>query len=356
MEWVRDFKHLTSKNLSEKQLKRNASTLVEAHIINLKKPNWDPFAKNFGNQGINSNTPILECLDFWLAHRKKKFELGAIGKQRLAASINIHKQFSNWIKKELMELKSPSAFTELDISLFFDVKTKECNWGKETFNSYRDDLKNFFIFLMKEKVIDFNPVSGIERKSTIQDGTMYVVYEEDELNLVMKLLRESPEYVSLLISCKILYYYSIRLEEQLKLQVKDYNPAKKILTIPRAKTKNKNDASYEIDDDLNQLLSSFIYGSPPEYFIFGSRGKPNSKRLAYGYLGQKWRKFRKKFNLDPKLKLYALKHTSSFYSLQGGESWETLSLRLRHSSPSATQKYTKKITQLPIKRAPDNKF
>ena len=235
-----------------------------------------------------------------------------------------------------------------------NTKTTELSWGKETYNSYRDNIKSFFIYLIKLKIITENPVTGTLRKSTKNDSTMYEVFEVNELEAVHKLLNESPQYFSLLVASKFLYKYSIRLEEQLQLQIKDYTTSTRLLRT--INTKNKDEANFELDDEMHNLLMRLIINSPPEYYIFGDRSRPSSTRLAYGYFGQKWRKFRKLHNISDKLKLYALKHTSAFYLLEDGNSLTIVSRQMRHANQAITKRYTKKHFKKPIVSVSNSRF
>ncbi|GEM_PF-2678284 len=54
--------------------------------------------------------------------------------------------------------------------------------------------------------------------------------------------------------------------------------------------------------------------------------------VAVEFFGQKCRKFREKHDIPETLKLYAVKHTSAYFAIEGGEFISQLSTRLRHTN------------------------
>ncbi|WP_183568747.1 tyrosine-type recombinase/integrase [Mucilaginibacter sp. SP1R1] len=328
-------------NLTDRELMNNAHDLADAIIGLLKKQSYNPITGTFSDTPIiTPSTSIIDCTANWINYRQKEFGNDSIGETRLESSKNIINHFVKWLLKENFQYRKPGTFNELDLADFLNSKTKEHGWNKETFNSYRDDIKSFFIYLIKLKVIEDNPVSGVPRKNTKNDTTIFKIYEEDELSNVLKLLNESKEYLNLLVAAKMLYKYSIRLEEQLKLQIENYNPQKRLLVVPPQKTKNGDEAIFQIDEEMHLLLMRLIREYPSKCYIYGNRSKPAPDRLAYGFFGQKWRKFRDKHNISKELKLYALKHSSAHYSLEEGEEEVKLSKRMRHSKLSTTRRYS----------------
>jgi integrase len=346
-------------NLSDKQLLRNAQDLADALIIQLKKTSFNPVTGTFSDvQLLTPSNTIKECADNYLTYRKKKYEAGAITKTRIDKSNTVIKHFIDWLATEKYLYRKPGSFNEIDIEGFFNDKTSQLKWGKETWNDYRDNLKSFFIYLIKLKIIADNPVTGIEVKNTKYDSTIFKIYTEEELNHVANTLYNSPEYFSLLVAAKLLSKYSVRLEEQLTLQIKDYDSTNSLLTIPTSKTKNGNEAIFHFDDEMNELIIKLIGdNNPSDYYIFGDRNKPSKARLANGYLGQRWRKFRAKYNINSDLKLYALKHSSAYYAKEDGESLEALSERLRHSDIKTTRRYSdNRLNKKPIKAVSNSRF
>jgi integrase len=349
-----------SSNLSgwktEKQIVKAANVLVD-DLIDLLSTGWSPFTGSIQKVSLTKNSNIGDCLAEYNAYRKGKYDNKAITKNRYITSNIAVKHFSNWINENGYQFRKPSSFTLIDMTNFFDSASSKNNWSKETFNTYRSDIKSFWIYLKELRVVDnYDFIAKIPHKNTRKDSSMYKIYTEEELEIINKILANDPAYKSLYLVSKLLYYYNIRLEEQLKLQIKDYNPKTKLLTIPPNKTKNGDEAVFELDSDTAELLEVTIADYPAEYYFINLNNRPRQVRLAYGAIGQRWRKLRKKYNISDSLKFYALKHSSSFYALADGESLPALQQRLRHILESTTRRYTGKLNQNIIKPSSNKRF
>ena len=345
-----------AKYKTEKQIVKAANCLVE-DIIDLLSQGWSPLTGAIQKASLTKQSNIGDCITEYNAYRKTKFENNAITKSRFITSNIAIKHFSNWINENGFQFRKPASFTLIDISNFFDSASSTNNWGKETFNTYRSDIKSFWIYLKELRVVDnYDFISKVPHKNTRKDSSMYKVYTEEELEIINKILANDPAYKSLYLASKLLYYYNIRLEEQLKLQIKDYNPKTKLLTLPPSKAKNGDEAAFELDSDTAELLESTIAGYPAEYYFINLNNRPRQVRLAYGAIGQRWRKLRKKYDISDNLKFYALKHSSSYYALADGESLPALQQRLRHILESTTRRYTGKLNLNVIKGSTNKRF
>ncbi|WCT14403.1 hypothetical protein [Mucilaginibacter jinjuensis] len=89
---------------------------------------------------------------------------------------------------------------------------------------------------------------------------------------------------------------------------------------------------YTLDMHLKSAL--FLY-------VFGRGIKGSAHQACDGYLDQRWRTFRKLYNIPVHLKFYALKHSSNYYDLQDGASFEEIRQRNRHSNLQVTTLYIK---------------
>ncbi|WP_431294384.1 tyrosine-type recombinase/integrase [Pedobacter sp. P26] len=164
------------------------------------------------------------------------------------------------------------------------------------------------------------------------------------------LLIGAPNYRDLLIACKFLFEYNIREAEQLRIQLGWINWEKGELTIPETViergrmvngTKNGLMAKFQLRKDMLDLLAEYI-GSfdDKSNFLFGGHYKPGATQRNKQFLSNRWWKFREDFQLSKNLKLYALKHTGNYESLET-VGIEKLSKMARHSSISQTQDYVK---------------
>ena len=354
-EVIRNGRDLTGK-LTQKELYKNAEILADSYI-DLLREGWSPFNPT-EKKVLTSTSSISDCITHYLTIRKTEYDNDAISKNRYdSINIVLGKWFTEWLKKNNYQFRKPSSFTYTDFKNFFDTYIKARRWGKETQNTYRDVIKMFYIFLKEEKVVDdYFAIAKIEYKNTRNDSTHFKIFQEDELELVNKLVRADKAYFNLFLGAKLLYNYNIRLEEQLKFQIEDYDYDTKILTLPADKTKNGEEARFQLSGEEVKLLEDHIEGYPKKYYIYGKSAKPDVKRFAYGYFGQKWRKFREQYNIPDRLKIYALKHSSSFYALDDGVPIPELQKRLRHVLESTTRRYQKGLEKAAITSVKDSRF
>jgi len=366
-------------NMTEKELMDEAGVIVDS-LIHLMETGYNPLSGKIETPALTPNSRIDKAIEMYLEQRKKEFDNGTITKSRFSTSeVTLRVHFLNWLNKENFLHRKPASFTHSDFVNFFGAKTKERKWGKETRNTYREIIKQFWIYLKEHKVVeDYTGISKIKHLNTSRDSTYFKIYNEEELKIVNSLLRADPAYRNLYISAKLLYQNNIRLEEQLKLQLEDYNPNNQVLTIPPHKTKNGDESSFQISNEVATFLNERWEKYPKEYYILGLNNKPRPERLAYGAIGQRWRKFRTKYSkmvdedgkplLDENgkplppliphhLKFYALKHSSSFYAIEDGESLEALQKRLRHADLKTTRRYAEDRLNKPIlKGSTDGRF
>lgn len=161
----------------------------------------------------------------------------------------------------------------------------------------------------------------------------------------------------LYIAAKLIYKYNIRPIELIRVQVKDINLADHLLTLPVDKTKNGNEAQFTLDGKTVELLTGYLKHNSPYLFIFGNKGKGSMFQACDDYLGHRWRAFKNDNNLPKHLKLYALKHSSNYYDLESGVSFEEIRQRNGHSNLQVTTLYIKeRLFKNAIQASPSSKF
>lgn len=107
------------------------------------------------------------------------------------------------------------------------------------------------------------------------------------------------------------------------------------------KTKNGNEAKWELTDELFNLFDNYVGNTPKEYFVFANRNTPKAIRAHKDFLGQRWRAFREKYDISSHLKFYALKHSADWYDLESGVGIQTISQRNIHANPNVIVAYVK---------------
>ncbi|RKR82670.1 site-specific recombinase XerD [Mucilaginibacter gracilis] len=337
-------------------LKKQAKEMVPA-LIHLLSNGWNPIENTFNDLPITPLSTIQECIAYWLKEREIKVSNNAMKPKGLKTNGYLMDYFTKWLTEKKYLFRKANTFTQIDIDNFLQKTSQERKWGKVTYNCYRQDLGTFFNFLLTLKIISENPVNLTKKKSTKKDSSRFKIYEEDELKNVVELLRKDARYLGLYIATKFIFHYNIRPIELTRIQVSDIDFSKRILTLAPEKTKNGDEAVFKLNDETFILLDDLVADQPPDFFVFGHKCKPSRLQIHQDYFGQKWRSFREDYNLSSHLKLYALKHSSNYYDLEGGVSFEEIRQRNRHSSLQVTTLYIReRLNKNQIKASGSLKF
>lgn len=322
------------------------SILLEAKqaaqdFVTLLKNNWNPSTRSYNEISLSPLSSILDCMTYYLKSIEKSFNANAICFTRLKNTRILMMHFKSYLEAEQLLLIRASSITSIHIKEMLDSKSAEKSWGKVTYNTYLVDLSTFFNFLLNHNIIPENPARKVIKKNTKHDSTRFKVYEKEELENVASKLAADKRYYGLFVATQLLYKYNIRPIELTRIQVKDIDFDKGLLTLPASKTKNGNEARFLLDEKTQALLADFTDKADSEWFIFGGRNKPCASQVCADYFGQNWRLFKKRHKLPAHLKLYALKHTSNYYDIEGGASYEEIRQRNRHANLQITTLYVK---------------
>lgn len=337
---IRVRKFIGQNNGDRKLIQVEAKKAIPA-IVDLLEANWNPLKNAYNALKISPLSSISHCIEYWLQARITACENNSISAKKLKADKIVMMHLKDYLTKRGLMNNRISAITSIHLKEFLDNKAFERNWNKVSYNTYRVDIGTFFNYLVSLTVIKTNPVLKIPKKSIKHDSSRFKVFEAEELKMVAELLSKDKYFIGLHIASKILFKYNIRPIELTRIQVQDIDWQKQILTLAPNKTKNGNEARFMLDNEVIELLKVFVEDVPQHYYIFCQRNKPSPTQTFADYFGQRWRAFRKKYSLPSHLKFYALKHTSNYYDLQNGASFEEIRQRNRHSNLQVTTLYIK---------------
>jgi integrase len=333
-------KYVGKNNGNLKKVKDEAKGLV-LDLVTMLGNNWNPITNLQNEVALNSNSSIVNCIDYWLGKREEAFKNQSIGKTALKNNKILMAHFKSHLEIENLCHFKASSITSIHIREFLDAKAYERNWGKVTYNTYLVDLGTMFNYLKELKIVADSPCDKVSKKNTKFDSSRFKVFEKEELLQVSSLLSSDRRYFGLHLAMKLLFKYNIRPLEIIRLQIRDVDFNNALLTIPHFKTKNRNDARFKLDAEIVSLLKAIIQDHPADWFIFGGRNKPGAKQMCDEYFGQNWRYFKKQHDLPSHLKLYAIKHTSNYYDIENGASFEEIRQRNRHANLQVTTLYVK---------------
>ncbi|RYF17062.1 MAG: hypothetical protein EOO42_16080, partial [Flavobacteriales bacterium] len=323
-----------------KQIRSEAKNLI-LELITLLNDNWNPITDLQNEEVINSTSSIEECIAYWINKRQESLKNQSIAKKTLKNNKILMMHLRSFLDNSSLSHIKAKNITNVHVKEFLDTKAFERKWGKVSYNTYLIDLGTFFNYLKDLKIIKENPCNKVSKKNTRFDSTRFKVFEKEELLTVSTLLSSDKSFYGLHIATKLLFQYNIRPLELTRLQISDLILKDALLIIPPTKTKNGNEARFRLDEQIINLLTSLIADYTKEYYIFGGRSKPSQQQVCADYFGQSWRFFKKKYNLPNHLKLYALKHTSNYYDIESGASYEEIRQRNRHANLQVTTLYIK---------------
>ncbi len=319
-------------------LKKEAKELVP-DLINLLSKGWNPVNRTYNDLPITPLSSIKDCIEFWLQEREVKVQNKAMKPKALKMNRYLMDYFIKWLTEKKYLFRKTDTFTKIDIDNFLEKTSKERGWGKVSYNCYRIDLGTFFNFLVTLKIVSENPVPLSAKKNTKRDSSRFKIYEEDELKTVVELLVKDERYFGLYVASKMVFLYNLRPVELTRIQIKDIDFSKMLLTLDAEKTKNYNEAVFKLNTEMFILLDELASNNPPDFYLFGHRCKPSAQRFHEDYFGQKWRIFRTEYGISEHLKFYALKHSSNYYDLEDGASYEEIRQRNRHGNLQVTTLY-----------------
>lgn len=335
---VRIRKYLNKNNGDTRKIKAEAKeTIVE--VVELLAADWNPITGHINPVELKPHANIVTCIDTWLTAKEKDYSNQSIGQKRLKGLRIIMMHFKSYLTHENQLHLKASTITNVHIKDFLDSKAFERKWSKVSYNTYRVDMGTFFEYLVDLKVIKDNPVIKVPGKVTKYDSSRFKVFETEELTAVAELLANDKAFLGLHLAAQLVFRYNIRPLEITKIQVRNIDFTKGILVLDAYKTKNRNEATFKIDDGMLIALNDLIDSADPEYFVFGGWNKPSANQTCVDYFGQRWRIFRKKYELPTHLKFYALKHSSNYYDIESGAVYEEIRQRNRHANLQITTLY-----------------
>jgi integrase len=302
---------------------QQANDLIGVYIDILSK-GYNPIDGTFPDYvRLSPQSSIMDCIVRWLEKREADVESKVIKPAELEITQFVFDYYQKFLKKNSILLEKPSSFTSNDITLFMRNIEKNRKLSKVTYNAYLSRLSFFYKYLVNERLLDYNPCGNVERYKTKKLKTRFKIFEDDELATVKNLLETDKEYQDLLIAVNLLYGYRIRLAEQLRIQLGWIDWKKSLLILPETDevskentTKNGIEATFELSGSILKLLENYIGDKKDKkLFLFGGHGKLSLEARHKEFLTGRWRRFRLKHNLPKHLKLYALKHTSNYNSV-----------------------------------------
>ena len=200
-------------------------------------------------------------------------------------------------------------------------------------------LKNFFRFLMREKLVENKAIMAIRsaRPNKILPHPLSAEQAQKFLKLARTLQKEPWQGERDVALFTLMYGAGLRIAEALSLNVKDIPLNQDAMTITGKGNKQRLVPLLPaVKKAIKKYLDVHPCSTPDAPLFVGARGD----RINPGVVQRNVRQIRYALNLPDTVTPHALRHSFATHLLQGGGDLRSVQELLGHSSLSATQRYT----------------
>jgi len=250
-----------------------------------------------------------------------------------------------------VDLRQFCLFLESEkINRWEDVSSKTVrNWmvqlindGKSPVTIHRkiSAIKSFFRFLMREQVIDTNPVNGVTVPKKPKRLPVFVKEKEMDLLLDTVHFGEGFDGVRDRFIISLLYATGMRLSELVNLRIPGIDRGQRVIKVLGKRNKERIIPYYkELDKDLAEYLSIRNNTFPDcgtDVLILTSKGKPAYPKLIYRVV----KKYLALVSTIGRKSPHVIRHSFATALLNRGADLNAIKELLGHANLSATEIYT----------------
>jgi integrase len=285
---------------------------------------------------------IAQAIAHTLEQHKREFytEPGIIRFQNLHSKL---KTLTIWLQKVRLHKLTIGRFELKHAKDFLFYLMDERGLCMKTRNSYKIDFTMIWNMMIEDGKVKENIWKDIpcEKSYVLKSFSKHT----DDVQAIIE--KEMPNYdIQLYIAVWMVYGCFIRVIELSRLKISAIDWEKEVIKIPDNVCLKSGGREVPIPLQLMEILKRERYQEYDEdYYIFSNEGVPGEKRIAYHYLRGKWHRFRRKFNIPEKYKLYGLKHTGNTkFSLVGINARTLQKLNGHHSLEHIQKNYTGELS------------
>jgi integrase/recombinase XerC len=211
------------------------------------------------------------------------------------------------------------------------------NRSPRTINRKLSALNGFFKYMIRERIIDSNPVNKI--KSPKEKKRLPVFLEEKRLNNYLNIINDIKDnYFSIRDQTiiELLYATGIRREELINIKIKDISD-NCIKVMGKGRKERLIPLTHNIAFWLQQLMSKRREISQKnEYVFLTNKGEKMYPNFVYRLIKHKLTEA----GFTGKKSPHVMRHTFATHMLNNGADLNSIKTVLGHSSLAATQVYT----------------
>jgi integrase/recombinase XerD len=201
-------------------------------------------------------------------------------------------------------------------------------------------IRGFYKFLIKEKLISFDPVKNIDIPKT--GLALPEVISIEEMSLLLDSVNTSnPRGVRNAAMLEVLYGAGLRVSELVSMKMENINLEASFIRIFGKGSKERvvPIGSYACEKVRDWIATArpLLLKNIPSYFLFVARaGKPITRQGFWKLL----RKYSKASGISKKITPHTFRHSFATHLLEGGADLRSVQTMLGHSDISTTQIYT----------------
>ncbi len=212
------------------------------------------------------------------------------------------------------------------------------NISSRTINRKLSSLKTYYNFLIREGLIQNNPVSKIIRPKTKKNIPEFISNDNINLLLDSDIFSDDFEGIRDRLIIELLYCTGIRRAELIGLRIKDLDFDNNTIKITGKRNKQR---IIPYPKTLNNLLKEYLIkkeeiNTDSEHLLLTNSGKQIYPKLVYRVVN----KYISYFSSVKKKSPHFLRHTFATHLLNNGADINAVKELLGHANLSATQIYT----------------
>ncbi|MCK5541611.1 MAG: site-specific tyrosine recombinase XerD [Desulfobacterales bacterium] len=201
-------------------------------------------------------------------------------------------------------------------------------------------IRGFYKFLIKEKLISFDPVKNIDIPKT--GLVLPEVISSKEMSILLDSVKTTnPREIRNAAMLEILYGAGLRVSELVSMRVENINLEASFIRVFGKGSKERiiPIGSYACTKTREWMVSGrpLLLKNVPSYFLFVARaGKPITRQGFWKLL----KKYSKASGISKKITPHTFRHSFATHMLEGGADLRSVQTMLGHSDISTTQIYT----------------
>lgn len=283
---------------------------------------------------IIADASVAEAYRGMILIKRHSLKKGSIKDYRLCTN-----HFIEFIESEGLDQLLIKELDEKTCLKFLDVWQMNSQASNRTRNNKLRVLKTLTNDLIKRGFLEKNPWSKIE-KLRVTEPQNYP-FQKYHKEVLIPFMKENDK--QLWYACQFLYYLFIRIGELENIKIEQVRWDQNQVMIPNTFKSGK--AKYPTISEAFEkvILEMGILKMNPDWYVFGTGGKPGPVKMKKGNLTKRFSEVRDHLQIDSKYVFYCWKHTGNFDSALAGVNIKAIQRQNGHAKLEDTDKYLRSI-------------